>query len=166
MRTFLSAIALATLAVTAVEARTSFPIAPMQTAGTLTCAIEPGVGFVVGSTRATRCTFVSNGGGFSQSYQGRLDRAGLDLGVTSGQTIGWSVMTPGGASRSGMLDGLFAGPSAEATLFGGPGTLVSFQTGGDRVMLQPAMHSGHAGFSFALGEGRMMIGAAAPAIVR
>lgn len=166
MRATLSALALLALAAGAAEARTSFPLAPMAQAGTLTCAIEPGVGLVFGSTRGTRCTFVSNRGGFTQSYDGRIDRAGLDLGVTSGQTIAWRVMTPGGASRSGMLDGFFAGPSAEATLVGGPGTSIAFTVGGDRVVLEPVMHSGHAGFSFAVGEARFAIGASAPAIVR
>jgi hypothetical protein len=170
MRTTLSAVALLVLAGTAAgssaNAATSFPTASMRQAGTLTCAVEPGVGLVFGSSRATRCEFVSNRGGFTQSYNGRIDRAGIDLGLTSGQTIAWRVLTPGGASRSGMLDGFFAGPSAEATLFGGPGSQVSFTVGGDRVVLQPTLYSGHAGFSFALGEARMAIGASAPAIVR
>ena len=168
MRAKLSALALLALVATetGAGAATSFPFAPMRQAGTLTCAVEPGVGIVFGSTRATRCAFVSNRGGFTQSYNGRLDRAGIDLGMTSGQTIAWRVMTPGGASRSSMLDGFFAGPSAEATLFGGPGSQLSFVVGGDRVVLEPVMYSGHAGLSFALGEARMAIGASAPAIVR
>lgn len=166
MRSTLAALALLALAGTAQAATNNFPFAPMRQAGTLTCSVEPGVGLVFGSTRATRCEFVSNRGGFTQSYNGRIDRAGLDLGLTSGQTIAWRVMTPGGASRSSMLDGFFAGPSAEATLFGGPGSQIAFTAGGDRVVMEPVMYSGHAGFSFAVGEARMSIGAAAPAIVR
>ena len=169
MRAKLSALAVLAIvgATTGAGAATgTFPFAPMRQAGTLTCAVDPGVGVVFGSTRATHCAFVSNRGGFTQSYGGRIDRAGLDLGLTGGQTIAWRVMTPGGASRSGMLDGFFAGPSAEATLFGGPGTQIAFTAGSDRVVLEPVMYSGHAGFSFALGEARMAIGASAPAIVR
>lgn len=167
MRSSLVALALATLAGTAAQAAApSFPAAPMRQAGTLTCTMEPGVGLVFGSTRATQCQFVSNRGGYSQTYSGRLDRAGLDLGVTSGQTIAWRVLTPGGASRSGMLNSIFAGPSAEATLLGGAGSQMSFDVRGERVVIEPIAYSGHAGFSFALGEARLGLGASAPAIIR
>lgn len=166
MRSALLSLALVTLAATAAQASTSFPSAPLRQAGTLTCAVEPGMGLIVGSVRGTNCQFVSNRGGFVQSYAGRIERAGLDLGVTSGQAIAWRVMTPGGASRSGMLNAIFAGGSAEATLFGGPGTQLQFDQGGERVVLQPVHHSGQAGFSFALGSARMGLGATAPAIVR
>ena len=165
MRSTLIALLLSTVAVASAEAR-SFPNAPLRTAGTLTCAVEPSMGFVVGSTRGMACRFVSNRGGFVQTYSGRMDRIGLDLGMTSGQTISWRVLTPGGASRSSMIDGIFAGPSAEATLVGGPGTQMHFDVQGERVVLEPVGHSGHAGFSFAIGEARMGIAADAPAIVR
>jgi hypothetical protein len=166
MRSTLISLAFVTLAATAAQANTSFPSAPMRQAGTLTCAVEPGMGLIVGSVRGTQCKFVSNRGGFVQSYAGRIERAGLDLGLTSGQAISWRVMTPGGASRSGMLNSIFAGPSAEATLFGGPGTQIQFDQGGDRVVLEPIGHSGQAGFSFALGNARMGLGATAPAVIR
>ena len=166
MRTTLIALALSTLAVASAEASTSFPAKPMRQAGTLTCAIEPGVGLVFGSTRPTSCQFVSNRGGFVQPYGGQLDRAGLDLGFASQQSITWRVVTPGGASRSNMLSGMFAGPSAEATLLGGAGTQVAFGYGVDRVVLEPVHHSGQAGLNFAVGEGRLGIGSTAPAIIR
>jgi hypothetical protein len=166
MRTAIIAIALSTLAAAAAEARTSFPSAPMRQAGMLTCDIEPGVGLVLGSTRGASCRFVSNRGGFVQPYGGRMDRAGLDLGVASPQSITWRVTTPGGASRTNMLNGMFVGPSAEATLFGGSGTQVSFGYGADRVVLEPVRQSGQAGFNFAVGEGRFDIGSTAPAIIR
>jgi hypothetical protein len=165
MRSTLIALLLSTVAVASAEAR-SFPNAPLRTAGTLTCAVEPSMGFVVGSTRGMACRFVSNRGGFVQSYSGRMDRIGLDLGMTSGQTISWRVLTPSGASRSSMIDGIFAGPSAEATLVGGLGTQMHFDVQGERVVLEPVGHSGQAGFSFAIGEARMGIAADAPAIVR
>ena len=166
MRTTILALALSTLAVGAAEARTSFPSAPMRQAGMLTCDIEPGAGLVFGSTRGANCRFVSNRGGFVQPYGGRLDRAGIDLGVTTHQTITWRVMTPGGASRTDMLNGIFAGPSAEATLFGGAGTQVEFVVGADRVVLQPVRHSGQAGFNVAFGEARFGMGSTAPATIR
>ncbi len=166
MRTTIIALALSTLAVASAEAATSFPAKPMRQAGTLTCSIEPGVGLVFGSTRPTSCQFVSNRGGFVQPYGGQLDRAGLDLGIASAQSITWRVVTPGGASRTDMLNGMFTGPSAEATVFGGPGTQVSFEFGGDRVVLEPVAHSGQAGFNLAAGEGRLGIGSTAPAVIR
>lgn len=166
MRTSIIALALSSLAITASEARTSFPSAPMRQAGMLTCDIEPGMGFVVGSTRGAICRFVSNRGGFVQPYGGRMDRAGLDLGVTSPQSITWRVTTPGGASRTDMLNGMFVGPSTEATLFAGTGTQIAFGYGADRVVLEPVSHSGQGGFNFAVGEGRFGIGSTAPATIR
>lgn len=167
MRTFIiAALALSTVGVVSAEAGTSFPAKPMRQAGMLTCAIEPGVGLVFGSTRGANCRFVSNRGGFAQPYGGRLDRAGLDLGVASEESITWRVVTPGGASRTNMLNGIFSGPSAEATLLGGAGTQVSFDLGGDRVVLERVSQSGQAGFNLAAGEGRFGIGSTAPATIR
>jgi hypothetical protein len=41
-----------------------------------------------------------------------------------------------------------------------------FDVQGERVVLEPVAYSGHAGFSFAIGEARVGIAADAPAIVR
>ena len=103
---------LATLAASAAEARPLNKPAPLRQAGTLTCVTDPSLGFILGSTRAATCTYVSKYGRFSQVYAGRLSRVGFDVGLTSGQLISWKISTPGGRSRSNMLNGLYSGPSA------------------------------------------------------
>src|ERR671910_553833 len=102
--------------------------------------------FIVGSTRAATCTYVSNYGRFSQVYAGRLSRVGFDVGLTSGQMISWRILTPGGRSRAHMLNGLYGGSSAEATLLVGPGSQYVYNDRGNRILIEPIGHSGQAGF--------------------
>ena len=137
---------LATLAASGAEARPLNKPAPLRQAGTLTCVTDPSFGFIVGSTRAATCTYVSNYGRFSQVYAGRLSRVGFDVGLTSGQMISWRILTPGGRSRAHMLNGLYGGSSAEATLLVGPGSQYVYNDRGNRILIEPIGHSGQAGF--------------------
>lgn len=59
---------LATLAASGAEARPLNKPEPLRQAGTLTCVTDPSLGFIVGSTQAATCTYVSNHGRFSQVY--------------------------------------------------------------------------------------------------
>lgn len=152
MRTVLiAAVAAASLA-TVAQARTTYgEPAPLRQAGTLTCTMDPALGLVLGSTRGATCTYVSTSGRFSQAYQGRFDRVGFDVGISSAQVMTWNVYTPGGRSRSDMLSGMFGGSSAEATLIVGPGTHMLVSNDGERVALEPTVGSGQAGLTFAMG---------------
>lgn len=127
----------------------------MRQAGTLTCAMAPGVGLVLGSSRDVDCVYRHydrRGRTVQESYAGRMDRAGIDLGVTSNQVVSWAVMTPGGANRRGMLASVFSGSSADATLMVGAGTRSLFDQVGRPVALTPMGGSGQIGLGIGFGE--------------
>ncbi|HEY8564791.1 MAG TPA: DUF992 domain-containing protein [Beijerinckiaceae bacterium] len=155
-----------TLLAGAAEARSSSLPAPMREAGTLTCAFDPNLGLVIGSSRGTQCTFERRGRPIAESYSGRFNRLGFDVGLTSTQTIAWRVMTPGGRARPGMLSGTFSGNSAEATVVVGAGTQVLFNTLGERIDLEPVMHSGQAGLGLAFGATGLELRSDSYAILR
>jgi hypothetical protein len=157
---------LATLAASVAEARPLNKPAPLRPAGTLTCVTDPSLGLIVGSTRAATCTYASNYGRFSQVYAGRLSRVGFDVGLTSGQMISWRISTPGGRSRSNMLNGLYSGSSAEATLLVGPGSQFVFNERGDRILIEPIGHTGQAGFGLAFGASALELSATSYALLR
>lgn len=117
-------------------------------AGMLTCHVEPGVSFIVGSRKAMTCTYKSVRG-YRERYVGRITRLGLDVGFTSGGTIAWAVYAP--ARRGpGALAGGYGGASAEATIGGGLGANVLI--GGFRrsITLQPVSVGTQRGFDLAL----------------
>jgi hypothetical protein len=157
---------LASLAASGAEARPLNKPAPLRQAGTLTCVTDPSFGFIVGSTRAATCTYVSNYGRFSQVYAGRLSRVGFDVGLTSGQMISWRILTPGGRSRAHMLNGLYGGSSAEATLLVGPGSQYVYNDRGNRILIEPIGHSGQAGFGLGFGASALELSAASYALLR
>lgn len=126
----------------------------MRQAGTLTCALDPSVGFVVGSVRQMTCTYDRydrRGRVVRETYAGVMNRAGFDVGVTSDQTVAWAVVTPGGRSGRSMLAGRFTGSSSDATLVAGPGTLGLFGENGAPVALQPVGNSGQVGLGLGFG---------------
>lgn len=146
----ITAVAAALLAFTATaEAR---PDTSPRQAGTLTCNLDAGLGLVLGSVRGMSCAYDhydSRGRLVRQTYLGTMNRAGLDLGVTSGQTLSWSVVTPGGRNHAGMLVGAFRGSSADATVVVGAGTQSLFGEAG--IALQPVSRSGQVGLGLGFG---------------
>lgn len=152
-KTILAAsIAILSLAgIVSAEART---YAPMRQAGTLSCTLNPGVGLVFGSAREVGCSYAfydRRGHVVRETYTGRMDRAGIDLGLTSEQTVSWAVITPGGHSYPGMLARAFGGASADATIVVGAGTRSLFDQAGQPVVLTPVGNSGQIGVGFGFG---------------
>src|ERR1700691_6264288 len=82
--------------------------------GQLTCSLSAGVGLVVGSQRNVNCIFKGQPGEPDEQYTGTMTRIGLDLGVTSGGVIVWTVFAD--TNRyAGMLAGKYGGPTAEVS---------------------------------------------------
>lgn len=136
------------------EARTS-NISGMRSAGTLTCNVDPGVGLVFGSVRHVECSHAyknRKGRIVRESYAGDMTRVGIDLGVTSAQTVSWKVKTSGFRAHRGMLTGAMIGTSSDASMMLGAGTYSTFGLTGGAVALQPATTSGQVGFGFGVGE--------------
>ena len=119
----LLAASVAALALASVATAEAAPA--MRQAGTVACTLNPGVGLVFGSARGVACTvsyFDRRGRLHHEGYAGRMDRAGIDLGLTSDQQVTWAVMAPGGRYRPGMLAGAFGGSSSDASVVVGAGT--------------------------------------------
>jgi len=117
--------------------------------GSLECSLSSSVGLIVGSQRNVACNFKPEGGP-PEAYMGTLTRIGLDVGVTGGGAIIWTVFT--GTNRyAGMLTGTYVGASAEASIAAGLGAN-ALVGGSDRsVALQPLSIQGQVGLNIAAG---------------
>jgi hypothetical protein len=115
--------------------------------GTLTCDVDSGVGYLIGSNKDVVCVY--RGNGKTEHYVGSISKFGLDLGVTGNQTVVWAVLAPGSIGK-GALAGNYFGASAEATVAVGVG--VNALVGGMKksVTLQPISVSGQTGLSATL----------------
>ena len=124
--------------------------------GILSCEVEAGSGFVLGSKKDMRCTF--NGiDDFSETYTGTVRKFGLDIGQTDRTIITWAVFAPTTEMEARALEGNYAGISAEATL--GVGIGANAMLGGfDRsIALQPLSGQYQEGANIAAGIGTMTL---------
>ena len=119
--------------------------------GVLTCDVSGGAGFVFGSSKSLACIFERSDGGV-ESYDGRINRWGLDIGATSRGTIVWAVFAPADARYApGALQGAYAGVSGEATVGVGLGANALLGGSNRSFALQPLSVSGQEGMNFAVG---------------
>jgi hypothetical protein len=129
--------------------------APAQAAtevGTLACQGSPTVGLVVGSVQRFRCIFQpSRAGAAAQPYRARAAKVGLDLGITAGSRMVWSVVAPTNEIKPGALAGRYIGASGSIAL--GLGVGANALVGGFRnsIALQPISVEAQAGLRLALG---------------
>ncbi len=121
--------------------------------GTLECSLSSSIGLIVGSQRNVNCLF-KFAGGPPEAYVGTMTRIGLDLGVTGGGAIIWTVFA--GTDRYvGMLAGTYVGASAEASVAAGLGANVLIGGSNNSVALQPLSVQGQVGFNIAAGVGSL-----------
>ena len=112
---FASAIALGTLPLAAETTRGG-----TVTLGMLTCDLVRDANLIVFSREDYACTYRASNGG-SDRYDGQVSKIGADLEFKSGQTLKWVVLAPSAIRGPGILEGTYAGGSAEATVVGGVG---------------------------------------------
>jgi hypothetical protein len=121
--------------------------------GTLACSISAGVGLVVASQRNVSCNFQPDGGP-PEAYTGTMTRIGVDVGFTTGGAMVWGVFA--GTNRfAGMLNGTYAGATAEATVAAGLGANVLVGGSNRSVALQPLSVQGQVGLNIAAGVGAL-----------
>jgi hypothetical protein len=119
-------------------------------AGSLTCDVSAGIGFIIGSQRTVRCTFQPSGPGPIEYYSGSISKLGVDIGVTSGGVMVWLVFAP--TNRPvGALSGTYVGGAAEASVIGGLGANALVGGSNRTVALQPLSLQGQAGINIAAG---------------
>jgi hypothetical protein len=117
-------------------------------AGTLTCDISAGMGFIIGSHKNVTCVYRSHR--WRETYTGSINKFGLDLGATAGGRMVWSVYAPTTAGH-GALAGDYSGASAEATVGAGLGANVLVGGSSRTIALQPVSVQGQTGLNVAVG---------------
>ena len=123
---------------------------PVVRAGILQCQGGQNVGFVVGSVTSLECVFRSEGRR-PEPYIAKVQRIGLDLGVTERTQLSWAVNAPSSRLGRGELAGSYGGVGANASIgIGGGG---NFLVGGpaNAYALQPISLQGQTGLNVAAG---------------
>jgi hypothetical protein len=119
--------------------------------GVLTCNVAGGVGLILGSQKATSCTFKPRNGP-TEVYTGVIRKFGLDIGATKGGVITWAVLSEGRIAP-GSLAGSYVGGTSEATVGAGVGANVLVGGSSRTIALQPLSVSRQRGLNLALGVG-------------
>ena len=118
--------------------------------GMLTCRTSPSIGLIVGSSQRLACQFRSNTG-WTQDYVGRMNRIGLDIGITAGGAMAWAVLGSSSALQPGALTGRFVGASGEISVGVGAGANILVGGTAQGISLQPISVEGQIGLNLALG---------------
>jgi Protein of unknown function (DUF992) len=122
--------------------------------GTLTCSMSASIGFIVGSQKNVNCIFRGQSGEPEEAYTGTMTTIGLDIGITTGGVIVWTVFA--GTNRyAGMLAGRYTGATAELSIAAGLGANVLVGGSNRTVALQPISLQGQLGLDIAAGIGSL-----------
>ncbi len=119
--------------------------------GVLTCDVEPGLGFIIGSDKSLDCTFKPSKGGKTEHYSGSIKKLGIDVGYTAKTKIAWLVFAAEKApNKKHALAGTYVGASHEVTI--GLGLGGNWLIGGSNksFALQPWSIQGQVGLNWSL----------------
>jgi hypothetical protein len=131
------------------------PSATQVQSGVLECNVEPGAGFIIGSSKNLSCVF-HPARGRPEFYAGTISRIGLDIGVTGPGRFAWGVFTAGPPGRRYALAGDYAGPGVGIAL-GAGGSANSLAGGnGNAISLQP-LSGTSAGLNLSAGIGALTL---------
>jgi len=133
--------------------------APAQAAGVkvgvLTCNVDSGWGYILGSSKDIRCNFEPTNRARGEHYEGSISKVGVDIGYTSGGVIIWNVIAPSSDMRPGALEGGYGGVTAGATVGIGAGANVLVGGFDKSISLQPISIEGNTGLNVAAGIGAL-----------
>jgi hypothetical protein len=119
--------------------------------GVLTCRLNPSIGFVIAGHQSMECNYQPAGPFPPQPYQGALNTVGLDIGVTAGGVLSWTVFAPTTGVPVGALAGEYVGASGDVGLGLGAGANVLLGGSGRTIALQPLSIQGSVAVNVALG---------------
>jgi hypothetical protein len=106
-------------------------------AGVLTCRLNPSIGFIIAGHQSMECSFQPAGPFPPQAYQGAFNTVGLDVGVTAGGILSWTVFAPTTGMPGGALAGEYVGASGDIGLGIGAGANILVGGSGRSFALQP-----------------------------
>ena len=118
--------------------------------GVMTCDMDSGFGYVLGSSRGLHCTFMPAAGA-PEHYAGTISKFGVDIGYVQNAVIVWTVVAPTVALQPGSLAGSYGGVTASATVGVGIGANVLVGGSSDTISLQPVSVQGSTGLNVAGG---------------
>jgi hypothetical protein len=125
--------------------------------GTLTCDVEAGWGYVLGSQKDLSCVFKSATNGTVAKYTGDVTKLGIDVGYTNSGVMIWTVVAPSKDMKPDALEGSYGGVTAGATAVVG-GNLNLLVGGLDKsITLQPLSVEGNSGLSVTAAVGAMQL---------
>jgi len=129
--------------------------------GVLSCNVESGWGYVLGSSKQMHCSYHPNHGQ-DDYYDGRISKFGVDLGYSRGANIVWDVVAPTTDVDPGALAGNYVGATASASVGIGAGANALLGGFEKSIALQPISVEGNSGFDVAAGIGEMNLRTAPP----
>ena len=119
--------------------------------GLLECTVDGGLGMLLGSSKKMACEFTHSEGTI-EFYDGKIDKLGLDVGITGDSFMKWLVFTPlGNAVGEHALHGVYRGVSAEVSLGIGLGANALIGGSDKKIGLQPLSVEGKTGLNIAIG---------------
>jgi hypothetical protein len=145
-----SAVAAVGLLPAAAQARSGVKV------GVLSCGIAGGVGLILGSSKQIDCVYQPTGGGRPEHYEGRINKLGIDIGVTNQTVVVWAVFAPGKVNKGG-LQGTYVGATAEATAVLGIGANALIGGFNKSVGLQPLSIQAQTGLNVAAGVAELRL---------
>ena len=147
----------AAVAVTGLAVSSTANAAPAGVkAGTLTCNVAGGMGFVFGSTKDLTCTYEPTKA-MMEHYAGTISKWGVDIGYTGKGKLVWAVFAPTSDVRPGAIQGEYAGATAQASLGVGLGANVLVGGLDKSIALQPVSVEGSTGLNVAAGIGSISL---------
>ena len=119
--------------------------------GVLTCRLNPSIGFIIAGHQSMECTYQPAGPFPPQPYQGAFNTVGLDVGVTAGGILSWTVFAPTTGIPAGALAGEYVGASGDVGLGVGAGANILLGGSGRSFALQPLSVEGSVAVNIAVG---------------
>jgi Protein of unknown function (DUF992) len=135
-RLILAALALAATFSTPAQAQSQGP--SWTQVGTLSCNVDPNVGFIIVGHQSMRCLYQpSPGQGPPQTYDGALNTLGVSIGFSAESVLGWAVFAPTTGVPAGALAGEYVGVTGTAAVGVGGGANVLLGGSNRTIALQP-----------------------------
>ncbi|SDO52498.1 DUF992 domain-containing protein [Phyllobacterium sp. OV277] len=130
---------------------------PKTRLGTLSCAVDGGVGMLIGSSKAVQCKFTRTNGSVDK-YTGRIGKLGVDIGITKKSYLQWIVYTAAGnRAGDGALAGNYVGVTAGASIGVGLGANALVGGTSKNFGLQPFSAEATQGLNVAAGATQLSL---------
>ena len=131
--------------------------------GILTCNVDSGFGYILGSSRDVKCTYAPASGKKAEAYKGTISKFGVDIGYLNSGVMVWAVFAPTSDLRRGSLAGHYAGATGSATVGLGAGANVLVGGSNKSFTIQPLSIEGSTGLNVAGGIATLTLESVRPA---